>query len=213
LTVARPQAGRPPAKKPRQRAGIRKRSRRPIGLRRPWLLLLIVFGLACLGVLAVGLTALSLTILSVGRVAPAQKLPASTHSPSQTAVSNLVGRPIDGTLVAVSAATNVVAIQPNTGNPVQATVNASSKITRAGVTATLASLIPGEAVVVTFSQTSNGALLVTQLQDIVSLPTNTPTPTPTQYPYFQPSLGGSNPVPSPPSRGPRGKASPAVTAP
>jgi len=48
LDVARPQAGRPPAKKPRQRAGIRKRSRRPIGLRRPWLLLLIVFGLACL---------------------------------------------------------------------------------------------------------------------------------------------------------------------
>jgi hypothetical protein len=182
-------------------------------LRRPWLLLLIVFGLACVGVLAVGLTTLSLTILSVGRVAPARKLPAGTSSPSQTAVSTLVGRPIDGTLVAVSAATNVVAIQPDTGNPVQATVNASSKITRAGATATITSLIPGEAVIVTFTQTPNGALLVTQLQDIVSLPTNTPTPTPTQYPYFQPSLGDSKPGHSPPSKGPVGHASPAVTAP
>jgi len=144
-------------------------------------------------------------------VAPAQKLPASTHSPSQTAVSNLVGRPIDGTLVAVSAATNVVAIQPNTGNPVQATVNASSKITRAGVTATLASLIPGEAVVVTFSQTSNGALLVTQLQDIVSLP-------PTRYsnphpvPVFPAFVRRLQPSSLPALAGPRGKASPAVTA-
>lgn len=215
MTVARPSAGRPPAKRSRQRAGVRARARRAAGLRHPWLLLLIILGLASLGVLAVGLVTISLTIFSVGKAGPSQKQPASTHTPAQ-ALTDLVGRPIDGTVVAVSVDTNVIAIQPDSGNPVQAEVNASSKITKSGAATTIASLIPGDAVIVTFTQTSSGALLVAQLQDIVSLPTTTPTPTPTPYPTFvpyYPSPGASTPVPTPGPPVPGGPVSPSNPVP
>jgi hypothetical protein len=214
LTVARPSGGPPPAKRTRRRAGIRTRARRAVGLRHPWLLLLIILGIASLGVLAVGLVTISLTIFSVGKSGPAQKHPSSTHSPTQ-ALSDLVGRPIDGTVVAVSVDTNVIAIQPDTGNPVQADVNARSKITKSGAAASLASLIPGDAVIVTFTQTSSGALLVAQLQDIVSLPTNRPTPTPTRYPTFAPYPlpTASNPVAKPSPAVPGGPVSPKTPVP
>jgi hypothetical protein len=213
--VARPAGGRPPAKRTRQRAGFRSRARRAAGLRHPWLLLLIVLGIVSLGVLAVGLATISLTIFSVGKAGPAPKHPSSTHSPTQ-ALSDLVGRPIDGTVVAVSVDTNVIAIQPDTGNPVQADVNASSKITKSGAATTLASLIPGDAVIVTFTQTPSGALLVAQLRDIVSLPTNAPAPTPTPYPTFAPyplpTASGPFPAPGLPTPNPGGPPVPGSRA-
>lgn len=192
-------------RRPRVRARVGRRQRRPLVLRRPGTTFLVVFAVVCLGALTVGLLAASQTIF-----APAP--PPSKHSAgflggTSPANSGLVGRPIDGTILALSVANSVVAIQPDSGPPIQAAVLPTSKITLAGKAAQLGSLIPGEAVVVVFAKGSSGQLVVAQLQDIVSVPTNTPSPTfvptptprPTPTPPASPPAQPSVPIVSPPS--------------
>ncbi len=189
-------------KRPRVRARVGRRQRRPFVIRRPGTTGLILFAIAALAVLAVGILAASLTVFAPP--APSNQGVGSGPTPTP-ASSGLVGHPIDGTLLAVSVATGTVAIQPSSGTAVEATVTAQSKITRGGAAAPLASLIPGEAVVVTFASGPGGTLVVLQLQDIISLPTNTPsptftpTPTPTSEPTPSPSPTASpGSPPSPP---------------
>lgn len=184
--------------KTRVRARVGRRQRRPLILRRPGTVGLILFAVAALGVLAIGLLAAALTIFAPVHPAGRNRAAASTPTPAS---SGLVGRPIDGTLVAVSVSSSLIAVQPASGNPVEATVTSTSKITRAGATVPLASLIPGEAVVVTFAAGPGGTLVVTQLQDIISLPTNTPSPTFTPQPTFTPTPT-SEPSPTPTAPGP-----------
>ena len=178
-------------KRPRVRARVGRAQRRPFVLRRPGTTGLILFAIAALAVLAVGILAASLTIFAPP--APSNQGVGSGSTPTP-ASSGLVGHPIDGTLLAVSVAAGTVAIQPSSGTAVEATVTAQSKITRGGAAAPLSSLIPGEAVVVTFASGPAGTLVVVQLQDIISLPTNTPSPTftPTPTPSLEPT-----PRPSP----------------
>lgn len=192
-------------RRPRVRARVGRRQRRPLILRRPGMTFLVIFAVVCLGALTVGLLAASQTIF-----APAP--PPSKHSAgflggTSAANSGLVGRSIDGTILALSVANSVVAIQPDSGQPIQAAVLPTSKITLAGKPAQLGSLIPGEAVVVVFAKGSSGQLVVAQLQDIESVPTNTPSPTyvptptprPTPPPPASPPAQPSGPIVSPSS--------------
>ncbi len=189
-------------RRPRVRARVGRRQRRPFVLRRPGTTGLILFAIVALAVLAVGVLAASLTVFAPPTPTNQGVGSGSTPTPAS---SGLVGHPIDGTLLAVSLVSGTVAIQPSSGTAVEATVTAQSKITRGGAAAPLSSLIPGEAVVVTFASGPGGTLVVVQLQDIISLPTNTPSPTftptpsPTQEPPPSPSPTASpGTQPSPP---------------
>ncbi len=208
------EVGRRAGKKPRIRAGIGRHRGAARIRRHSGLTLLIVFTIAALGVLAAGLLAASSTIFATNPAGSFQPSPSTSSHGATSAPSGLVGRPIDGTIVAVSVTESLIAIQPSAGTAVQASVTASSNITRGGTKASLASLIPGEAVIVTFAAGPGGTLVVTQLQDIESVPTNTPSPTPTPSytptpsptptasvtptPSAAPSSGGP---PSPPGKG------------
>ncbi len=187
-------------RKPRTRAGVARRRpgrrvKRHLGLGG-----FLLFAIVALGVLAGGLLAASQTIFasngSNGGSARHGAIAPST-SPSS---SSLVGTPLDGTILAVSLAENTVAIQPVNGAAIQATVTSTSKLTKDGATVGLASLIPGEDCIVTLSEGPGGTLLVEQLQDIVSIPTNTPSPTyfptPTFFPKPTPVV---HPSPGPPT--------------
>ncbi len=202
--------GRRVVRKPRRRASAARKSparrlRRHFGVG-----LTILLIIAALGLLAAGLIAASLTIFGRAGATSTHSRAGAIHPTSSPSVSSLVGSPINGTIVAVSVSENLVAIQPSAGAPIQAFVNASSKITRGGAAAPLSSLIPGEAVVVTFSQGPNGTLLVAVLNDVESLPTNTPSPTFTPTPQYSatpsPTTGpGASPqppiTPNPPGSG------------
>lgn len=193
--------GRPPARKPRVRARVGRRQRRPFVLRRPGTVVLVLFAIVAIGIFVAGVLAASLTIFAPVHTAGRKRSATSSPTPAS---SSLVGHPIDGTLVAVSLTSNLVAIQPTSGSPLQAAVTSASKITRNGSALPLASLIPGEAVVVTFSAGPRGTLVVAQLQDLVSLPTNTPSPTFTPTPTAR-GRATPPPRPSPPgSPGPGG---------
>lgn len=193
--------GRRAARKPRRRASAARRSparriRRDVGFG-----LVIILVIAALGVLAAGMVAASLTIFASAGGSGSHSRAGSIHPSASPSVSSLVGSPINGTIVAVSVAENLVAIQPSAGAPIQAFVNSNSKITRGGAASSLSALIPGEAVVVTFSQGPNGTLLVAQLNDVESLPTNTPSPTFTPTPFASPTAQdspGPGPSPQPP---------------
>lgn len=200
-------SGRREGKNPRVRAGIGRRKRSERIRRHSGLALLIIFAVAALAVLAAGLLAASLTIFASNSPHPSAPRSPASHQGSGGANSSLVGTPIDGTIVAVSAAENLIAIQPSVGSPVQALVNSSSIITRGGAKVGLGSLIPGESVIVTFTSGAGGTLVVAQLRDIESVPTNTPSPTPTPFysPTYTPapSVEPTPPSPSPtPSTGP-----------
>ena len=185
MAEAQAPSGRRAGKKPRVRAGIGRRGGSGRVRRHPGLVLLIIFAIAALAILAAGLLAVSLTIFATSRAGSFAPRPPASDRAGSAAASGLVGRPIDGTIVAVSVAESLIAIQPSVGAPVQASVTASSNITRGGAKADLASLIPGEAVIVTFTAGPAGTLVVSQLQDIESIPTNTPSPTPT--PFYTPT--------------------------
>ncbi|HVB14685.1 MAG TPA: hypothetical protein VNH38_08035 [Candidatus Dormibacteraeota bacterium] len=199
-------------KAPRLRAGRRLRERHNfVGFHGHGLLALIFFAIIALSVLGVGLGIASLTIFAVGNV-PGKSHAAVGLSPSSSPspANSLVGRPIDGTIVGLWLQENLIAIQPAGGQPVQATVTAKSTITLAGAPSSLADLIPGDAVTVTFSQGPKGTLLVATLQDIQTVPTNapsgaitplpdvTPTPTATPLPPPTPTPTATPPAPSPP---------------
>ena len=198
-------SGRREGKSPRVRAGMGRRKRSDRLRRRSGLAVLIIFALAALAVLAAGLLAASLTIFASTPPQPSSPRSQASNPGTGGANSSLVGTPIDGTILAVSAAENLIAIQPSVGSPVQALVDSSSSITRGGAKVGLASLIPGEAVIVTFTSGAGGTLVVAQLRDIESVPTNTPSPTPTPFYYPSPSVeptpGSTSPNPSP-STGP-----------
>ncbi|MGC1909069.1 MAG: hypothetical protein WA809_05645 [Candidatus Dormiibacterota bacterium] len=189
---------------PRLRAGRHMRERHNfIGFHGHGLLALIFFAIIALSVLGVGLGIASLTIFAVGS-SPSKNQAAVGISPSSspTSTNSLVGHQIDGTIVGIWIAPNLIAIQPAGGEPVEATVTTKSVLTRGGATATLDDLIPGDAVIVTFSQGPKRTLLVATLQDIETVPTNTPsgsltplpnvTPTPTATPPPTPT-----PTPTP----------------
>ncbi|HVC39512.1 MAG TPA: hypothetical protein VNH20_06020 [Candidatus Dormibacteraeota bacterium] len=201
-------------KAPRLRAGRRLQQRHNlVGFHGHGLLALIFLAIVSLSVLGVGLVVASLTIFSVGAPSKGHTLVAISPGGSPSATDALVGRPIDGTIVGISVGANLIAIQPAGGQPVQAAVTAKSTLTRGGTAATLTDLIPGDAVVVTFSQGPGRTLVVATLQDIETVPTNTPsgsltplpdvTPTPTATPEPSPS---STPPPGPP--GPPGPPAP-----
>jgi hypothetical protein len=178
---------------------------------------LFLLALIALGLLAAGLLAAHLTIFASGG-SPSRGAAGAKLVPSRTpAAGALIGSPVDGTILAVSVAENLIAIQPDSGAPVEALVTASSKITRGGAAASLASLIPGEAVIVTFSAGPGGALVVSYLQDIESVPTNAPSPTYVPYSppaYYPPSYPTPKPKKSPkpkltpPTNGPSAPAPP-----
>ena len=205
MAEVRAPSGRREGKRPRVRAGIGRRRRADRVRRRSGLALLILFAVAALAVLAAGLLAASLTNFASNPAHPSAARSPVSNQGAGAANSSLVGTPIDGTIVAVSAAENLIAIQPSVGSPVQALVNSSSNITRGGAKVGLASLIPGESVIVTFTSGPGGTLVVARLQDVESVPTNTPSPTPT--PFYTPALsvaptpGSGPPIPSP-STGP-----------
>ncbi|HEY6537595.1 MAG TPA: hypothetical protein VI138_00970 [Candidatus Dormibacteraeota bacterium] len=198
-------------RRPRLRAGRRLQARHNfIGFHGHGLLALIFFAIIALSVLGVGLGIASLTIFAVGG-AP-HKAPAAVHhhSPKASAsVQALVGHPINGTIVGISADINVIAIQPQGGTPVAALVTTKSVLTRGGVATPLGDLISGDAVVVTFGQNSSGKLVVVTLDDIETVPTNsvhgaltplpnvTPTPTATPLPTATPGPSASPPIPGP----------------
>ena len=196
-------ASAPGARRPRVRARVGRRQRRPFVLRRPGTTGLILFAIAALAVLAVGILAASLTVFAPP--APSNQGAGASATPTP-ASSGLVGHPLSGTLLAVSVASSLVAIQPASGTAVEATVTPQSKITRGGAPASIASLIPGEAVVVTLAPGPAGTLVVVQLQDIISLPTNTPSPTftptptaaPAESPTPPPTVPPGTPPPTPP---------------
>ncbi|MHB1640267.1 MAG: hypothetical protein ACYCUD_10595 [Candidatus Dormibacteria bacterium] len=211
---------------PRARPSVRRpRTRAKVGHRRPQHGRLggvtrgafLLFALVALGLLAAGLLAARLTIFGSVGTTP-QSSAAAKLSPTKTpAVSSLVGAPVDGTILALSVAQSLIAIQPAAGQPVEALVTSGSKITRGGAPATLSSLIPGEAVIVTFSAGPHGTLIVARLQDIESVPTNTPSPTyvpsysPSYYPtptQTKPPKSKVTPPTSQPSPGPVPGSSP-----
>jgi len=196
---------------PRLRAGRHRRERHNfIGFHGHGLLALIFFAIIALSVLGVGLGIASLTIFAVGNT-PSNNQAAVGISPSSSPspTNSLVGHPVDGTIVGIWIAPNLIAIQPAGGEPVEATVTTKSVVTRGGATATLDDLIPGDAVVVTFSQGPKGTLLVANLQDIETVPTNTaggaltplpnvtPTPSATAFPTPTPSSGPSSSAATP----------------
>lgn len=196
-------------KVPRLRAGRHLRDRHNfIGFHGHGLLALIFFAIISLSVLGVGLGIASLTIFAVGN-SPGKGHAAVATSPkaSPSSVTSLVGQPIDGTIVGLWLDENLIAIQPAGGEPVQATVTAKSVLTRGGVATTLGDLISGEAVIVTFSAAPKGTLVVVNLQDIETVPTNTPsgsltplpnvTPTPIAAP-IPTSTPGPTPLQTPP---------------
>ncbi len=197
----------------RQRAGRRLRERHNfLGFHGHGLLALLFFAIISLSVLGVGLGVASLTIFAVGN-SPGKSHAGAVVSPSTSpsSANSLVGRPIDGTIVGIWLQENLIAIQPQGQQPIQATVTAKSVITRGGAASTLGDLISGDAVVVTFSQGPKGSLLVASLDDIETVPTNTPkgsltplpnvtaTPTPTPIATPTPTAGPSpsGPVPGP----------------
>jgi len=192
-------------KRPRVRAGIGRRRGRERVRRHSGLLVLTVFAIAALAILGVGLLAASLTIFASNPTGASAPRPAASGGGGAGANSSLVGTPVDGTIVAVSVAENLIAIQPSVGAPVQALVTSSSSLTRGGLKVNLASLIPGESVIVTFKAGPGGTLVVAQLQDIESVPTNTPSPTPTPYYYYTPT---PSPAPRPSSAAPSPPAVP-----
>ncbi len=171
-----------------------------------------MLALVAIGLLAAGLLAARLTIFATGG-SPGPGIGAAKPTPSRSSIpGGLIGSPVDGTILAVSVAENLIAIQPDSGAPVQAVVTASSKITRGGSPATLASLIPGEAVVVTFSPGPGGTLVVAKLQDIESVPTNAPSPS--YVPYSPPAFYPSNPAtPNSPTPKPKKSPKPKLTPP
>ncbi|MGH7611825.1 MAG: hypothetical protein ACREN4_07375 [Candidatus Dormibacteria bacterium] len=195
--------GRAPTKRVhRIRSGLNLPQRHNfVGFHGHGLLALILFAILALAVLGVGLALASLTIFAVGRTpshhaAILHPTPTPTASPSST--SSLVGQPVDGTLVAVWVDQNLVAIQPEGGRPVQATITTQSQITRGGAASSIAALIPGDDVIVVFGQGPHRTLLVQSLQDVEAFPTNTPTalpPTPTPTPSPT-APGGPSPEPS-----------------
>jgi hypothetical protein len=103
---------------------------------------------------------------------------------------------------------NLVAIQPDGGDQVQASVTAKSAITRGGAAVPISELISGDSVIVTFSQGPSGTLVVQNLEDIETVPTNvpnfplvpeptptpTPSPSPTTFPFPSPAPSGPNPA-------------------
>lgn len=199
-----------PAKRtaPRVRAGRRLQERHNfVGFHGHGLLALIFFAIIALSVLGVGLGIASLTIFAVGNT-PGKSHAAAVTSPSSSAsVDALVGHPIDGTIVGLWDGANLIAIQPAGEEPVQATVTAKSVLTLAGASTSLNDLISGDAVIVTFGQGPKGTLVVTTLDDIQTVPTNsggssvtplpnvTPTPTAAPPPPPSPSAGPSLPTP------------------
>ena len=207
LAETRVSSGKAPAgKRQRVRAGRNLKERHNfVGFHGHGLLALIFFAIVALSVLGVGLGIASLTIFSVGSNPGTGRLAVEVSpSASPSAANALVGRPIDGTIVGLWADQNLIAIQPAGQLPVQATVTSKSALTRGGSAAALSDLIPGDAVIVTFSQGAKGTLLVVTLQDIETVPTNTPkaplTPIPSSTPTPPP-----NPSPeSSPSAGPGG---------
>ncbi len=216
------------AQVPQGRRSVRRpRTRAKVGRRRPqhgslWGLTrgaFLIFALVALGLLAAGLLAASLTIFASGGPTPKSSSVAKLGPTKTPAASSLVGAPVDGTILALSVAQSLIAIQPAAGRPVEALVTSSSKITRGGAPATLSSLIPGEAVIVTFSAGSQGTLIVARLQDIESVPTNTPSPTyvPSYSPsYYSPAptpRKSPGPTPTPPSSSPSPQPVPVSPAP
>jgi len=198
LAETRLSKGKTPERKaPRLRAGRRLRERHNfVGFHGHGLLALIFFAIIALSVLGVGLGLASLTIFSVGRTANTRGLAVlGGPTPSPSATSGLVGRPIDGTIVGLWVDKNLIAIQPAGGQPIQATVNTKSTLTLGGATATLPDLIPGDAVIVTLSQGSDGTLVVLTLQDIQTVPTNTPSAPPTPI-HTAPPAPSAEPVPT-----------------
>lgn len=199
---------------PRLRAGRHLRDRHNfIGFHGHGLLALIFFAIISLSVLGVGLGVASLTIFAVGNSSPGNSQGAAATSPkaSPSATnSSLIGQQIDGTIVGMWLDENLIAIQPAGGEPVQASVTAKSVLTRGGSTTTLGDLISGDAVVVTFGAGPRGTLVVVNLNDIETVPTNsssgsltplpnvtpTPTPTPAPTPVLGPGPGPTFPVPS-----------------
>jgi len=202
-------------RKPRTRAGIARR--RPGGRAKRHLGLggFLLFAIVALGVLAGGLLAASQTIFA-GNAPSGGRAQHGALAPTKTpATSSLVGSPLDGTILAVSLAENTIAIQPVNGAAIQVTVTAGSKLTKDGAAVSLASLIPGEDCVVTLSQGPGGTLVVQQLQDIVSIPTNTPSPTyfPTST-YFPTPTYSPRPTPAVhPSPGPPTPSGPGTPLP
>lgn len=192
----------PVGKRQRVRAGRNLKERHNfIGFHGHGLLALIFFAIVALSVLGVGLGIASLTIFSVGNSPkPSRALVEISPSASPSAANALVGRPIDGTIVGIWADQNLIAIQPAGQQPVQATITSKTAITRGGASAALSDLIPGDAVIVSFSQGPQGTLLVVTLQDIETVPTNTPSapltpvPSPTATP---PPNSSPEPTPTP----------------
>lgn len=221
MAEAQAQEGSRSQRRPRSRARVKRQQRRG-GLR--WGLSRGVFGLfalVALGLLAAGLLAARFTIFA-SNGPPAHR--AARLAPSTTPAASVpIGSPVDGTILAVSVAQSLIGIQPASGSPVEATVTATSKLTRGGRPATLGSLIPGEAVIVTFAVGPHQTLVVAELQDIESVPTNTPSPSYAAYappPYYPssaptpkhkkdhkskltpPPIGPSAPPPASPSSAP-----------
>ncbi|MGA2873798.1 MAG: hypothetical protein ABSF27_09570 [Candidatus Dormibacteria bacterium] len=211
--MAEPRPGKGKAevrKAPRIRAGRNLKERHNfVSFHGHGLIALILFAIAALSVLGVGLAVASVTIFAVGRnSAGSTPIRLVSPAPSSSTVSSLVGHPIDGTLVAIWVDQNLVAIQPDGGDPVQASVTAKSAITRGGAAVPISELISGDSVIVTFSQGPSGTLVVQNLEDIETVPTNvpnfplvpeptptpTPSPSPTTFPFPSPAPSGPNPA-------------------
>lgn len=186
---------------PRVRAGRRLQERHNfIGFHGHGLLALIFFAIIALSVLGVGLGIASLTIFAVGST-PAKSHAGVATSPSSSAsTAALVGHSLDGNIVGIWADANLIAIQPQGGQPVEATVTSKSVLTLNGAAAPLGNLISGDAVVVTFGSGPKGTLVIDTLNDVQTVPTNsggsiTPlpnvTPTPTATPEPTPTAGPS----------------------
>ncbi len=199
-------------KAPRIRAGRNRKERHNlVSFHGHGLLALIIFAILALSVLGVGLAVASLTIFSVGNQQPGAA-PVRGDSPSATpsSISSLIGHPVNGTLIGVWVDKNLVVIQPQGGQPVQALVTAKSQLSRGGSPVPISELISGDAVVVTFVAGPRETLEVATLNDVETLPTNTPnttlapsypptpTPRPTAVPTPTPTPGLPLPKPSQP---------------
>lgn len=194
MAETKPKGQKPEGRKPsRIRAGRNRRERHNlVSFHGHGLLALIIFAILSLSVLGVGLAVASLTIFSVGRGGHIT-VPTSVENsptPSASSISELVGKQINGTLVGVWVDKNLVVIQPQGGQPVQALVTAKSSITRGGVPTPVSELISGDAVVVTFVAGPKSVLEVGTLNDVETVPTNTPPPTATP-------ARTANPIPAP----------------
>ncbi|MGH7641215.1 MAG: hypothetical protein ACREN7_08250 [Candidatus Dormibacteria bacterium] len=205
----------PGRRRPRLRAGRQLRERHNlVGFHGHGLLALIFLAIVCLSILGVGLGVASVTIFSVGgKGGPSSKPAVITHvspSPSSSNAAALVGHAFAGTIVGLWTDQNLVAIEPAVGQPVQAVVTKKSTLTRGGSPCSIDDLIPGDAIVVTLGRGAHGTLVVVNLQDIETVPTNTPSPTPTPFPTYTPepsappAPGPSGPGPLPSPGGPGG---------